>query len=182
MRSQNRRTFLRCAGAMALGAGLHGETHAAGALEGGAAGANQRQVRVRVEGPREPLVDRTVSILKERIEQRCPVEVIEVDTGAGEQLLLTVDPSLPAEAFRIEEGMRVCGFRGVRQTVCSMGRASFCGPAPMTARFGRLRGGVSRNRAVRCAGCISPRISTIGIARRRTRKSPGMWKILRCGE
>ena len=67
-------------------------------------------VTVAIEGKGEPLLDRAVAILKDRIERRCAAWVVEGRTDA--LVGLAVDGKLPAEAFRIEPartGVRVCG-------------------------------------------------------------------------
>ena len=109
MDAHNRRTFLKCAGAAAVGAGLS-ERIAAEETHADPGGKGTRELRVRIETPAGPLVSRTFAILKDRIEQRCPVRVTEADTGA--QLLLTMDDRLSPDAFRIDvtdEAVRVSG-------------------------------------------------------------------------
>ncbi|MDX9976151.1 MAG: twin-arginine translocation signal domain-containing protein, partial [FCB group bacterium] len=91
MQSQNRRTFLKCAGAAAMAAGLSGCATGADktAIRPGA------NLRVRVDAPEDPLVDRAFAILKNRIEERCSTRVVRSDSRA--QLVLAVDPNLPFE-------------------------------------------------------------------------------------
>jgi hypothetical protein len=92
----NRRTFLEVAGVVAVGAGLPGcassQTRSV---------ANLATVRVKVSPSADPLVARTFAILKERIEQRCAVNVVEIRDRA--QMILTLDDRVPAEAFRIDQ-------------------------------------------------------------------------------
>ena len=92
MHSQNRRSFLKSAGAAAIGAGLAGH-----ARFGHAADAS---FTVRVEASGDPLAARVFAILKDRIEQRCATKVAE--SGADAHLVLTIDATLPADAFRID--------------------------------------------------------------------------------
>jgi hypothetical protein len=60
--------------------------------------------------PADPLVARTFAVLKDRIEQRCAVSVVEARKQP--QVILTIDNHLPPEAFRIDESsgaVRVAG-------------------------------------------------------------------------
>lgn len=71
-----------------------------GAAETVSSPASVFNVRVNYSGP-AALVARTFAILKDRIEQRSPVRVV-----AGQedpQLILAIDPALPADAFRLED-------------------------------------------------------------------------------
>lgn len=56
-------------------------------------------MRVRIENG-DPLVARTFAMLKERIERRCAVQVIESRDSA--HLFFSIDDTLPPESFRIE--------------------------------------------------------------------------------
>ncbi|MCC6697041.1 MAG: hypothetical protein IT365_15545 [Candidatus Hydrogenedentes bacterium] len=104
MSTQNRRTFLKHAGTMAVGVGLPL------CIGSRADEAAQHEIRVRLDAPNDPLVARTFAILKTRIEERCPARVIEAQNGA--QVLLTVDDSLPLEAYCLDEegaAVRIAG-------------------------------------------------------------------------
>ena len=108
--AQSRRAFIKCAGIAAVGLGLPGcaTTNREGTT--GKSQPTRREVRVRVETPKDPLVARTFAILKNRIEQRCEVNVVEVRNR--EQILLTIDNHLPPEAFRVHQSgstVRVAG-------------------------------------------------------------------------
>ncbi len=106
MRSHNRRTFLLGAGATALGLGVYCDAMAAEQSDNAA----RPKVTVRIKAPDSPLVARTFAILKDRIEQRCPVQVVERRSDAN--IVLTVDKELPLEAFRIDEkggAVRIAG-------------------------------------------------------------------------
>lgn len=96
MHAHGRRTFLKCAGMAAVGAGLPGCITA----EGSHVSDGTHDLRVKIEAPTGSLVSRTFAILKDRIEQRCPARVVEADTG--EQVILAVDDSLSPDAFRID--------------------------------------------------------------------------------
>jgi hypothetical protein len=87
MPAHDRRTFLKRAGAAAIGVGF-----ATGAR-------GDSELAVRVDAPAGPLISRTVAILKDRIEQRCSARVTEVRGEA--RIVLDIEPSLPPEAFRI---------------------------------------------------------------------------------
>ena len=109
MDAHDRRTFLKCAGAVAVGVELSGCT-TPGSMGKVKEGDLSPKLTVRVDAPADPLVSRTFAILKDRIEQRCSAKVVQVDTHA--RILLTVDKSLPREAFRIDDAgkaVRVSG-------------------------------------------------------------------------
>ena len=91
----NRRNFLKRAGVAAVGVGLSGCVSPQSRN-----GTNQQTVRVKVSAPADPLVARTFAILKDRIEQRCAVNVVKA-RNRGE-IILTVDDRLSLEAFRID--------------------------------------------------------------------------------
>ncbi len=93
MDPHDRRTFLKCAGAAAAGMSL--PWHAAG----GHMDETQR-IGIRVEAPASPIVSRTLAILKDRIQQRCSLEVREA--GPDAHIILAADDALPPEAFRID--------------------------------------------------------------------------------
>lgn len=106
MNAHNRRTFLKGAAALGL-AGFADVTGAAYATEK-LSTASPLKVRIKADG--NPLVARGFAILKNRIEQRCAVLVVEGRSGAT--IILTVDKTLPSEAFRIDErrgAVRVAG-------------------------------------------------------------------------
>ncbi len=67
-------------------------------------------VRIRIEGPADPLVSRTFAILRDRIQQRCRAQVIEAGTDA--HITMRISGGLPAEGFSIEQAraaLQVCG-------------------------------------------------------------------------
>ena len=104
MKAHDRRTFLKCAGAAAIGVELSGCTTNTKKDN------TSPKITVRVDAPEDPLVSRTFAILKDRIEQRCSAKVVQVEIGA--RIILTIDKSLPREAFRIDDTgktMRVAG-------------------------------------------------------------------------
>ncbi len=106
MRLLGRRSFLKRAGMAAACAGMAGCSTARpkDALLAG------EVFKVRVTGKDDKLVRRTFAILQDRIQLRCPVQVVE--SRADAQLILAVDESLPREAFRIDEtgaAVRVSG-------------------------------------------------------------------------
>lgn len=71
---------------------------------------HQQTVRISTEGQPDPLVVRTMAILKDRIERRCVARVIE--EKADPLVILGVDSTLPEEGFRIEQvgkAVRICG-------------------------------------------------------------------------
>ena len=125
MHAHDRRTFLKCAGAAAVGVGIHGRLSADSPAAGVAPGkiAEHRidhrpardsnkanTVAVRIDAPADPLISRTFAILKDRIEQRCSAKVVEARSGA--RIVLAVDSSLPSDAFRIDEvkkAVRIAG-------------------------------------------------------------------------
>jgi hypothetical protein len=109
MNTHDRRTFLKCAGMAAVGAGLQGR---AMAEEKGAEQVADaaHELRVKMEAPTGPLVSRTFAILQDRIQRRCSAKVVEAD--AGVQLILAIDGGLPPDAFRIDqvnEAVRIAG-------------------------------------------------------------------------
>lgn len=106
MTGQNRRSFLKGAGATALGLGLSG--CATGTPAEGSA--KLREIRVKLSGQGTPLMARSFAILKDRIEQRCSVTVVEVRSGAD--IVLAVDERLQQEAFRIDEKGRTLWVSG----------------------------------------------------------------------
>lgn len=104
MDSMNRRVFLKYAGATVAGLPLLGAARQAGDYS--------YQISVRLHDENDPMFLRMFHILKDRIEQRLPAMVIE--SGFEPNILLKVDTSLPAEAFRIDDdggllGVRVSG-------------------------------------------------------------------------
>ncbi len=109
MDTHDRRTFLRYAGAAVVGAGLPGPVLAADSHTA-LTGEGIHELRVNIDATANPLVSRTFAVLKDRIEQRCSVRVVEAGTAA--EIILTVDDSLPPDAFRIDqagEAVRVSG-------------------------------------------------------------------------
>lgn len=61
---------------------------------------NSRDILVRIEAAEDPLVSTVFDILKDRIQYRCPVNVVRGSENA--HVILATDPGLPAEAFRID--------------------------------------------------------------------------------
>jgi len=101
----DRRTFLKYTGAAVVGIGSSG----CGTIKRHD-GSDSDGIAVRIETPGEPLVLRTFLILKDRIEQRCPVRVVQADAGA--QIILSVDDRVPHDAFcigQVDEAVRVTG-------------------------------------------------------------------------
>jgi hypothetical protein len=71
---------------------------------------NTNEVTVRIETHGAPLTTKVIAILKDRIQQRCPVSVVERDGDA--QIILALNGNLPADAFRIEQAgsaVRIAG-------------------------------------------------------------------------
>ena len=95
----NRRTFLKCAGAAAVGLGLPGY-----------ATADNTPFNVRLEAPDTPLTARVFDILSDRIQQRCAISPVKTDDNA--QLILALDSALAHDAFRIDQAgaaLRISG-------------------------------------------------------------------------
>jgi hypothetical protein len=67
----------------------------------GSAQEGQVDLTVKIDAPETPLLSRVFAILQDRIQQRCPVRVIEVESGG--QIILSVDAELAPDAFRIAE-------------------------------------------------------------------------------
>jgi len=86
---------MKFAGAAAVGTGLTGCLSPQNAK---AKSSSTLRVQLAVES--SPAVARTFAILKGRIEERCAAKVVEVRNRP--QVILTIDPQLPAEAFRID--------------------------------------------------------------------------------
>lgn len=101
---------MKHAGAAALGTSM--SAGAAWSVETAAANdkAVKQELAVGVDGKNDALVMRAFKILQDRIESRCLTRVIEKDDDA--QLILSVDPNLPGDAFRIDEvggSVRIAG-------------------------------------------------------------------------
>ncbi len=108
--AQSRRAFIKCAGIAAVGLGLPGCNTPNRERNTGESQLTRCEVRVRVETPDDPLGARTFAILKDRIEERCAVNVVEARNR--EQIILTIDNGLPPQAFRIDASagaVRVAG-------------------------------------------------------------------------
>ena len=123
----NRRAFLKSAGVATLGMGLSGCASSHTGVV-----ANRASVRVEVTPSNDSLVARTFTILKERIEPRCAVNVVGTRNRA--EIILTIDDRLPAEAFRIDQlraSVRVAGgsSRGLLYGVGKFLRTSRYDPA-----------------------------------------------------
>ena len=109
----DRRVFLRRASAAALGLGWTAGGSLPLALAEGQLGKQTSPasvVRVRIDAPANPLVNRAFTILRDRIQERCSAKVVTGRIGA--RIVLTVDPRLPADAFRIDQAgkaVRVAG-------------------------------------------------------------------------
>ena len=110
MAVHDRRTFLKCAGAAAVGVGLRGGNAMAEDSYVQGRDPVSSELVVKIDTPDAPRVSRVFAILKDRIEARCPARVV---LGAGRvHIILAVDKTLPAEAFRIEDtssAVRVAG-------------------------------------------------------------------------
>ncbi|NLV45815.1 MAG: hypothetical protein GXY07_15100 [Candidatus Hydrogenedentes bacterium] len=103
MKPHNRRTFLKYTAAALPSLGAM-----APAFEAQAAGNSpamlkrgSQELTIRVDAPEDPLIERTVAILKDRIQQRYPVGITRVTGNA--QIVLAIDDTLSDDAFRIEE-------------------------------------------------------------------------------
>ena len=71
---------------------------------------SQQPVGVKIEPSGTPQVAHVFAVLKDRIQQRCPTAVTEVETNP--HIILSVDPQLPPEAFRIDDegaAVRIAG-------------------------------------------------------------------------
>ena len=96
MIDQSRRSFLLSSCALALVASpVYG---------------HEKNIRVRIDAPDEPLVARAAAILKDRIEARCAVNVVESRRRAD--IVLDIDTALPREAFRIDQVKRAVRISG----------------------------------------------------------------------
>jgi len=145
MKNHDRRTFLKCAGAAALGAGWPRRSAADGSSADG-----PQEIRVKVEAPADPIVSRTVAILKDRVQQRCSATVAEGDDKAT--IILAVDDHLSPDAFRIDDAgaaVRVVGgtprgvLYGVGKFLRTSGYEGTFQPSPWrgtSAPNGSLRG------------------------------------------
>lgn len=103
-----RRTFLLSLPAVPLLAG--GVSIPAGKFADGPHLDGKDTVRVVIENPDEPLVLRAFAILKDRIEMRCPAQVVRAESVG--QIILKVSGDLPEEGFRIDgtgSGVRITG-------------------------------------------------------------------------
>jgi hypothetical protein len=110
MNAQDRRTFLKNVGVATIGVGLAGCATTQNKRAVGQSATAPQLLRVKIETPTDPLVARTFAILKDRIQQRCPAEVVA--SRAGAQIILKVDARLPLEAFQIEaagKAVRIAG-------------------------------------------------------------------------
>ncbi len=71
---------------------------------------SQQSIGVKIKPPGTPQMAHVFAVLKERIQQRCPAAVTEVETNP--QIILSVDPQLPLEAYCIDEvdaAVRIAG-------------------------------------------------------------------------
>lgn len=93
----DRRTFLKCAGFAAVGAGVGGCLTRSD-------GGDSEIVKVHITHGEVPLLQRTFAILQSRVEERCPAKVVESKHGAD--IVLDIDASIPEEGFRIDEVSR----------------------------------------------------------------------------
>lgn len=131
MNTQDRRTFLKCAGTAALGVGLSGYAAVPGENTAVQTLSSPPEIAISIQTPGDPLVGRVRAILKDRIQQRCSVKV--ADTPTGGQIILAVDGTLPGDAFRIEAAgaaVRISGGspRGVLYGAGKFLRTSQYGP------------------------------------------------------
>lgn len=95
MNAHPRRTFLKQAGAIALGAGLPGSMLAADPRS------VPQDLRVQIDAPAIPLVLRARAVLEDRIARRSPLRLIEVQDNPD--LILSIDPALAADTYRLGE-------------------------------------------------------------------------------
>jgi hypothetical protein len=135
--------FLKQAGTAAVAAALSGCATGSGKRAG-------NEVKVKVDAPSDPLVDRTFAILQDSIQQRCSARVVRAERGA--QVILTVDRSLAAEAYRLDEAegaVRVAGgsprglLYGAGKFLRTSGYDGAFGPSPWrgtSAPQGTMRG------------------------------------------
>lgn len=110
MNNQSRRTFLKRAGVSAAGLGIAGCATVSGMPAFVQEAAADNGIQVAVDAPDDPLVARTFAILKARIAQRCPAVVVEA--GGDAAIRLVIDPSLSADAFRVDDSgaaVRIAG-------------------------------------------------------------------------
>lgn len=110
MMSHDRRSFLKSAGAAAVGANVPMSHALCAEIAARKDSAAQRELSVRVEGTDDALIARVFAILRDRVETRCPTRLVAKNDNA--QIILTVEPSLLADAFRIDEaagGVRIAG-------------------------------------------------------------------------
>jgi hypothetical protein len=61
----------------------------------------QQSIGVQIDPSSEVQAAHAFAVLKERIQQHCPARVTQTDADA--QIVLSIDPGLPAEAFRIDD-------------------------------------------------------------------------------
>lgn len=109
MNSPDRRSFLKHAGAVALGTSLPAGTGFC-AETAKKDSVIRPELPVRVDAKDQALVGRVFKILQDRIATRCPTRVVE--SNAGAQLVLTIDSSLAGDAFRVDDkggGVRIAG-------------------------------------------------------------------------
>jgi len=90
---------LKCAAAGVLGYGLPAQNRLAAAAPAQPP-ETLFEVTVRIDAPDDPLAAAAFDILKDRIQQRCPIAVNRV-TGEA-RMVLAVDPELAPEAFRLD--------------------------------------------------------------------------------
>lgn len=108
----NRRGFFKAASAVLAGTGWAGCASRSSVPKPEAAG-ERSEVRVRVDGDADPLVDRTWRVFRQRVEERVPVRGVR--TRFSPQVHLTVDRGLDAGAFRMEStggAVRISGGSG----------------------------------------------------------------------
>lgn len=107
MTDYNRRMFLKFSAA-AMGAGLPmfettpGAPKAQAAVKAPEADTKALQsLTVRIDAPEIPFIENTFVILKDRIQQRCPVEINRGTEKA--QIILAIDKNLPEDTYRLED-------------------------------------------------------------------------------
>lgn len=110
MSSHDRRSFLKSAGAAAVGANLPMSNALCAEIAARKDNAARQELAVRVEGQDDPLITRVFAILRDRVEFRCSMHVAEKNENA--RIILTFEPNLPDDAFRIDEvggSVRIAG-------------------------------------------------------------------------
>jgi hypothetical protein len=135
---------------------------------------NIQVITVKLTASVGPMISRIFAILKDRIQQRCLSDVVQVEDDA--QMILAVSDDLPSEAFRIDQvgdAVRIAS---------GSPRGLLYGVGNMTGHSSLHPGGGSLFRRAPCAACTSPRTFTTGIMRPQMRRSCATLKISPFGE